>query len=87
MPYQMKKKKPEVAVEVDGKKVYHTYRDNDFDQRDDFCFTTDPEDTNFKEPGIAVFDIDTLPGFDPKKMKSMVHKRAVLRKAIENGIL
>ena len=61
MPYEWVE--PEVAAEVDGRKIYHTYRDNGMVS--DCWFTTDASQDDadgwYDEPDYR-FDIYDVPG-------------------------
>lgn len=83
MPYQTTRIPPELFLEHDGVKIYHTYRDGEADQRRSFWYTTDEDENENNEFDIR--DINIAVG----RMGLVTegdHKR-VLKTAIERGII
>jgi hypothetical protein len=74
----MKWVKPQLFLEYNGVKVYHTYKDNDFENRLDYWYTPDVD-----EDEQYTFDVRTLPEY---KEDNSNHKY-VIRRAIFKGIV
>lgn len=70
-----------------GASVYHTYKNDEEVQRLDYHYTTDP-DAMF-DSDSHMFDIRDLPGWSAAddKRYGLVHRREVIWKALENGLL
>jgi len=67
--------------------VYHTYKNDEEGQRMDYHYTTDP-DAMF-DSDSHMFDIRDLPGWSEAddKRYGLVHRREIIRKAINNGLI
>lgn len=89
MPYEYKWIEPEVAVHHRDITVFHTYRDNEADQRMSFWFVIDTDDLCEIEDSSNYFDVRTLPEWTPAPSYAETdeHILSVLRQAIENGTL
>ena len=79
MPYYTSWSPPDLVIDLgDGECVYHAYKDQDFDHRLEYWYTTDPdEDSRFE------FDVRELSCYDPtlthKAMIEEAHKRGELK--------
>ena len=84
MPYKTIWVEPEVFLEHNGVTVYHTYRDDDIDQGANWFLFTLREDGGEDKDAFDIRDVDPLnlykSGLDETR-------RAVLRHAIDNGLL
>jgi hypothetical protein len=90
MPYQTEWVDPDLAVEHEGLKVYHTYRNNDVDQGcRTYWYTTDPK-LGENDDSPYVFDIRDIYAeatehpIDNDLVESL---RALLHRAVDEGRL
>lgn len=88
MPYKEEWVDPEVFLEHHEVTVYHTYKNDDFSDRNQFWFTTEADGE-----GDSEFDVRKLPGFDSKinpykeTKKFSDHAKDVIKKAIEAKLI
>lgn len=83
MPWQTVWRDPDLFIEYKGVKVYHAYKDGDYDQELEYWYAIYPED-NFIFYCPYEFDVRDLP--KSFGMKEASHEE-IIRYAIDHGYL
>ena len=87
MPYKTVWVEPEVFLEHEGVTVYHTYKDDDFEQGARWYWFTLQEVGGEDEGAFDIRGLDTDNLLANRPPHNSDPRRAVLRNAIDKGLL